>query len=213
VVKETYQNHQYRFTFPGRAVAEDSIRLLLDKMDSFNARYIVASGSLPPGVSETLYGMIVDKANAMGSKCIVDTSGAALLALQNKKAFLIKPNRSELCKLIGIEKIAHDAVPEAAGKVIDKGFAEWVAVSMGAEGAWLISKTEAFFCKAPKVDRKSTVGAGDSMVAGITYMFSKGASPEEAIRFGVCCGSAATMNEGTQLFKKEDVYALYSAKK
>jgi 6-phosphofructokinase 2 len=57
---------------------------------------------------------------------------------------------------------------------------------------------------------KSTVGAGDSMVAGITYMFSKGATPQEAIRFGVCCGSAATMNEGTQLFRKEDVYRLYA---
>ena len=61
-----------------------------------------------------------------------------------------------------------------------------------------------------KVEKKSTVGAGDSMVAGITYMFSQGATPEEAIRFGVCCGSAATMNEGTQLFDKEVVYMLYN---
>ena len=60
------------------------------------------------------------------------------------------------------------------------------------------------------MERKSTVGAGDSMVAGITYMFSQNASPEEALRFGVCCGSAATMNEGTQLFDKKDVYTLYS---
>jgi 6-phosphofructokinase 2 len=213
IVKETHQNHQYRFTFPGRPVTEDSIHLLLDKIDSFTAEYIVASGSLPPGVSHDLYGMIVEKAHTIGAKCIVDTSGAALQSLEKKKAFLIKPNRSELCKLIGIEKIEHDEVPRAARKVIDQDFAEWIAVSMGAEGAWLVSKKEAFFCKAPQVERKSTVGAGDSMVAGITYMFSKGASPEESIRFGVCCGSAATMNEGTQLFKKEDVYALYSAKK
>jgi 6-phosphofructokinase 2 len=209
VVKEIYQNHQYRFTFPGRPIAETSLRLLMDKIQSFNAEYIVASGSLPPGISHEFYGMIVEKANSMGAKCIVDTSGAALQSLENKKAFLIKPNRSELCKLIGIDKIEHKEVPEAAKKIIDKDFAEWIAVSMGADGAWLVSINEAFFCKAPQVVRKSTVGAGDSMVAGITYMFSKGASPEEAIRFGVCCGSAATMNEGTQLFKKEDVYLLY----
>jgi 6-phosphofructokinase 2 len=210
VVKEILQNHQYRFTFPGRAVAEDSIRLLMDKIDASPYNYIVASGSLPPGVSHELYGMIVEKALTIGAKCIVDTSGAALQSLENKKAFLIKPNRSELCKLVGIEKIEHNDVPEAARKIIDKGFAEWVAVSMGADGAWMVSNSEAFFCKAPQVERKSTVGAGDSMVAGITYMFSKGASPEDAIRFGVCCGSAATMNEGTQLFKKEDVYALFN---
>ncbi len=210
VVKEILQNHQYRFTFPGRAVAEDSIRLLMDKIDASPYNYIVASGSLPPGVSQELYGMIVEKALTIGAKCIVDTSGAALQSLENKKAFLIKPNRSELCKLVGIEKIEHNDVPKAARKIIDKGFAEWVAVSMGADGAWMVSNSEAFFCKAPQVERKSTVGAGDSMVAGITYMFSKGASPEDAIRFGVCCGSAATMNEGTQLFKKEDVYALFN---
>lgn len=209
IVKEAHQNQQFRFTFPGRSVSEESIHLLMDKMSSFKPHYIVASGSLPPGVSHEFYGMIVDKANTIGARCIVDTSGAALQSLQNKKAFLIKPNRSELCKLIGIDKIEHEEVPEAARKIIDKDFAEWIAVSMGADGGWLISKTEAFFCKAPQVARKSTVGAGDSMVAGITYMFSKGASPEEAIRFGVCCGSAATMNEGTQLFKKHDVYLLY----
>jgi len=209
VVKETNTNHQFRFTFPGRAVTEDAIQTLIDKINDFNPKYIVASGSLPPGLPHEMYGRIVERTNAIGAKCIVDTSGAALQSLENKKAFLIKPNRSELCKLIGIEKIEHDEVPRAARKVIDQDFAEWIAVSMGAEGAWLVSKKEAFFCKAPQVERKSTVGAGDSMVAGITYMFSKGASPEEAIRFGVCCGSAATMNEGTQLFDQETVYALY----
>jgi 6-phosphofructokinase 2 len=210
VVKETNTNHQFRFTFPGRAVTEDAIQTLIDKINDFNPKYIVASGSLPPGLSHEMYGRIVERANAIGAKCIVDTSGVALQSLENKKAFLIKPNRSELCKLIGIEKIEHEEIPQAARKVIDKGFAEWIAVSMGADGAWLVSKDEAHFCEAPKVEKKSTVGAGDSMVAGITYMFSKGATPEECIRFGVCCGSAATMNEGTQLFDKEVVYMLYN---
>ncbi len=210
VVKETNTNHQFRFTFPGRAVTENDIKILIDKVNDYNPQYIVASGSLPPGLPHEIYGMIVEKANAVGAKCIVDTSGAALQALENKNAFLIKPNRGELCKLLGKEKIAHDDVPHAARQVIQKGYATWVAVSMGPDGAWLVSKEEAYFSEAPKVEKKSTVGAGDSMVAGITYMFSKGATPGEAIRFGVCCGSAATMNEGTQLFDKEVVYMLYN---
>jgi 6-phosphofructokinase 2 len=209
VVKETDTNNQYRLTFPGKTVTESAIHELIDQINSFNASYIVASGSLPPGLPDHLYGLIVDRAHTAGARCIVDTSGAALQSLQNKKAFLIKPNRGELSKLIGIEKIEHDEVPKAARQVIQNGYAEWVAVSMGPDGAWLVSMNEGYYCEAPKVEKKSTVGAGDSMVAGITYMFSKGATPKEAVRFGVCCGSAATMNEGTQLFDKDMVYALY----
>jgi 6-phosphofructokinase 2 len=210
VVKESSFNNQYRFTFPGRAISEEAVRQLIDKITSYNPKFIVASGSLPPGLPDYFYGLIVEKAEVIGAKCIVDTSGAALKSLENKKAFLIKPNRGELCKLLGIEKIEKDEVPDAAKQAIKNGYAEWIAVSMGGDGAWLVSKEERYYCNAPKVERKSTVGAGDSMVAGITYMFSQNASPEEALRFGVCCGSAATMNEGTQLFDKETVYALYN---
>lgn len=210
VVKESSLNNQYRFTFPGRTINEEAIHELIEKIHSFHPTLIVASGSLPPGLPDYFYGLIVEKAAAIGAKCIVDTSGAALKSLENKNAFLIKPNRGELCKLLGIEKIEKEEVPDAAMQAAINGYAGWIAVSMGGEGAWLVSKAERYYCNAPKVERKSTVGAGDSMVAGITYMFSQNASPEEALRFGVCCGSAATMNEGTQLFDKENVYALYA---
>jgi 6-phosphofructokinase 2 len=85
-----------------------------------------------------------------------------------------------------------------------------MAVSMGPDGAWLVTESEEFYCKAPAVEKKSTVGAGDSMVAGMTYMLSTRQPLEEVIRFGVACGTAATMNAGTQLFKAEDVQQLYS---
>jgi 6-phosphofructokinase 2 len=100
-------------------------------------------------------------------------------------------------------------VPAAAQQIIADGYAEIVAVSMGPQGAWLVSKDEKYFAAAPKVAKRSTVGAGDSMVAGITYMLQQNRSLQEAIAFGVACGSAATMNEGTQLFKREDVERLY----
>jgi 6-phosphofructokinase 2 len=61
----------------------------------------------------------------------------------------------------------------------------------------------------PTVKKQSTVGAGDSMVAGMVWMLEQGRSLSETVRFGVACGTAATMNPGTQLFKKEDVYRLY----
>lgn len=211
VVLETSKNNQYRFTFPGRAVEEETIVTLVDHIRSFSPSFVVASGSLPPGLPDYFYGLIVKNAAAVGARCIVDTSGAPLQALKGKKAFLIKPNIGELCKMLDLEYLQKHEVPAAAQQAIRDGYAEMMAVSMGADGAWLVTKDEKHFAAAPQVEKRSTVGAGDSMVAGITYMLQKGASLPETIRFGVACGSAATMNQGTQLFNRVDAERLYQA--
>ncbi|HSC54232.1 MAG TPA: 1-phosphofructokinase family hexose kinase [Phnomibacter sp.] len=209
IMLETSTNSQFRYTFPGLAVEEKAIIELIDSIKSFAPTFIVASGSLPPGLPPYFYGLIVKTANAIGAKCIVDTSGDALEALRGRNAFIIKPNIGELCKLLNTEYIDKADVPNAARQVLNDGFAEMAAVSMGPLGAWLITKTEQFFAPAPDVPKRSTVGAGDSMVAGITYMLQKGSSLTEAISMGVACGSAATMNEGSQLFNAEDARNLY----
>lgn len=210
VVLETSANNQYRFTFPGREVKEETIKTLIEEIRSFAPSYVVASGSLPPGLPDYFYGLIVKNAATVGAKCIVDTSGAALQALKGKHTFLIKPNISELCTMLNVNEIRKDEIPAAARQAIADGFAEIIVVSMGPAGAWLISSEKKYFIQAPVVKKKSTVGAGDSMVAGITAMLQKQHSLKEAIAFGVACGSAATMNEGTQLFNKADAEHLYS---
>jgi len=210
IVNEIEKNDQYRFTFPGRQVQETTIHTLVDHIRSFAPTYVVASGSLPPGLPDYFYGLIVKNATAVGARCIVDTSGPALEALRGKGTYLIKPNISELCKLLQVDKLADDEVSTAAQQIITDGYAEMVAVSMGPQGAWLITKNEKHFAAAPQVEKRSTVGAGDSMVAGITYMLQQNCSLQQAIAFGVACGSAATMNEGTQLFKKEDAEKLFA---
>ena len=209
VVLESETNNQYRFTFPGRAIEEAVIKKLIDDILSFSPEYVVASGSLPPGLPDYFYGLIVKTANSVGAKCIVDTSGPALQALKGKHAFLIKPNIGELCKMLGITHLEGNQVPDAAQQAVRDGFAELIAVSMGPDGAWLVTGEKKYFAAAPPVKKRSTVGAGDSMVAGITYMLQQKKSLQQVINFGVACGSAATMNEGTQLFKPEDVQELY----
>ena len=87
--------------------------------------------------------------------------------------------------------------------------AEIVVVSLGTQGAILVSKEQIEFVKAPKVTKKSTVGAGDSMVGGMVWALSQNKTLKEVIQWGVSCGTAATMNEGTQLFKKEDAIKLF----
>lgn len=209
IVLETNTNKQYRFTFPGKEIDEQAIHDLLDDLQSFAPSFVVASGSLPPQLPPLFYGLIVEKTKALNAKCVVDTSGDALKALEGRNAFMIKPNVGELCKILGIERLEKNEVDDAALQLIENNYAENVVVSMGAEGAWLVNKTEKHFVAAPQVKKISTVGAGDSMVAGIIYMLQKESSLKKAIKFGVACGSAATMNAGTELFHKEDVYKIY----
>ena len=209
VVLESETNHQFRFTFPGKSIEESVFKNLIDDIRSFSPAYVVASGSLPPGLPVHFYGLIVKTANSVGAKCIVDTSGPALQALRGKHAFLIKPNIGELCKMLNVDSLQNNEVHDAAQQAVRDGFAELIAVSMGPEGAWLVTADEKYFAAAPAVKKKSTVGAGDSMVAGITYMLQQQQPLQQVINFGVACGSAATMNEGTQLFKIEDVHKLY----
>jgi len=83
-------------------------------------------------------------------------------------------------------------------------------VSMGAAGATLVTKNETYQVIPPPVKRNSTVGAGDSMVAGIVLRLSKGRSLLEATQYGVACGTAATMNTGTLLCSLEDAEKLFA---
>ena len=209
VVLEEQTNNQFRFTFPGIAVEEAAIINLVDQLRNFTPAYVVGSGSLPPGLPPYFYGLIVKNAAAIGAPCIIDTSGEALKALKGKGAFLIKPNIGELCQMLNIEHLHKNEVDDAASQAVKDGYAQVVAVSMGPLGAWLVSASEKHYAPAPEVPRRSTVGAGDSMVAGITYSLQKGRSLREALALGVACGSAATMNSGTQLFNAPDAWRLF----
>ena len=209
IVLEESANNQYRFTFPGRSVMEETIQSLLDQIRNFNPVFVVASGSLPPGLPDYFYGLIVKNAASAGARCIVDTSGVALQALKGKHVFMIKPNISELSKMLNIEQLEKKDIADAAQQAVFDGFSEMIIVSMGAEGAWLVTKDEKHFAAAPSVKKRSTVGAGDSMVAGMVFMLQQQRSLKEVVSFGVACGTAATMNEGTKLFNKEDAEHLY----
>lgn len=209
VVLESEANNQFRFTFPGRTFGEQVLKDMIEGIRSYSPEFVVASGSLPPGLPDYFYGLIVKTANSVGAKCILDTSGPALQALKGKHAFLIKPNISELGKMLNIPELENKDVPDAAEQAVRDGFAEIIVVSMGADGAWLVTAEKKYFALAPPVKKKSTVGAGDSMVAGITYMLQQKQTFGQALNFGVACGSAATMNDGTQLFNPADVQRLY----
>ncbi|MEO7960612.1 MAG: PfkB family carbohydrate kinase, partial [Ginsengibacter sp.] len=123
-------------------------------------------------------------------------------------SYLVKPNIGELSVLAGRDEMDIIEIELVAKEIVSKGKCEIMVVSMGNTGAMLITKNEVYKVAAPIVKKKSTVGAGDSMVAGIVLSLSRGNSLKESLEFGVACGTAATMNMGTELCKYEDVKKL-----
>lgn len=202
-------NSQYRFGFTGAVISPAEKEDIFSKMKSITTELLVLSGSINEGLPTDFYKQIAQIAKEKNTKVIVDTSGESLEKILEIGVYLIKPNVGELAKLVGVERLEMDEVNEAAKKIIDQGGAEIVVVSLGPQGAVLVTKDSYDYVPAPNVVKKSTVGAGDSMVGGMVWALSQNKSMKEVIRWGVACGSAATMNEGTQLFKAEDAEKLF----
>ena len=210
VVLETASNQQYRFGMPGPTISEPEWQACLKSIEKIkDVEYIVASGSLPPGIPTDIFARIAFIARKKKARLIVDTSGEALKQAVQAGVYLIKPNLGELSSLLGKEELNIELVDDAAREVIGKGNCEVVVVSMGPAGAMLVTKELALQIMPPAVKRKSTVGAGDSMVAGIALSLTRNKSLTEAVQYGVACGTAATMNHGTELCRKEDAEHLY----
>jgi 6-phosphofructokinase 2 len=211
VISEHTSKHQYRIVVDGPVISEAIYNALLQKLISLDPfpEYVVASGSLPLGIPENYYALIARIVREKGARFILDTSGNPLKLALKEGVYLVKPNLGELSKISGSDQLALDDVDEAAQELISQGICEVVVVSMGAAGAMLVTKDMYKIFPAPAVPRKSTVGAGDSMVAGLVWSLQQGKSLEEMTMMGVACGTAATMNEGTKLFLKDDVLRLY----
>lgn len=209
-ITETGHNQQYRFTLPGTELSEKQADACLAIIKKLKPEYLVASGSLPPGLPEDYYEKIARFAHKIKARFILDTSGKALVRAADEGVFLLKPNLAELSALVGVKKLEMDQVDDAALELVGKGKCEVVAVSLGSQGC-LLATAEGFeHIPAPTVEKQSTVGAGDSMVAGMVWSLSQGKSYLEMAQLGVACGSAATMNKGTELFHAKDAFRLYN---
>lgn len=210
IVFDNSTGQQFRFGMPGSEVQEKEWQQVLALIEKEkDAAFIVASGSLPPGVPVDIYARIAALAKKQNTKLIVDTSGEALQQAAKEGVYLLKPNLAELSSLVGKEEINAEQVDDVAREIIKKGKCEVVVASLGQAGAMLITKDKAMQATPPAVSKKSTVGAGDSMVAGIVLSLFKGWALEDALCYGVATGTAATMNPGTELCRLEDVKKLF----
>lgn len=205
-------NLQYRFITPGIAVKEIHWQECLKSVENINdIDYIVVSGSMQQGFPHDIFQRISIIAKKKNAKLVIDIPAETLQEYPVSGAYLLKPNLNELSMLAGKDELHGDEIATAARTIISKNICEVVVVSMGAAGALLVTKDIAEQFMAPPVKRKSTVGAGDSMLAGIVMFLSAGKNIKEAVRYGVACGTAATLNEGTQLCSLADAEKLYKA--
>ena len=210
IVLDKSNDQQYRFGMPGTALLKSEWNQCLAALkDIHGIEFIVASGSLPPGVPLEIHARLAKIAKKKNAKLIVDTSGEALQHAVDEGVYLLKPNLGELATLVGVDKISDSQIHDIAKDLINKAVCRIIVISMGEKGAMLVTKNESHSVKPPTVKRKSTVGAGDSMVAGIVLSLFKRRPLEEVLRYGVACGTAATMNPGTELCKKTDVDKLF----
>ncbi len=181
----------------GPAVPPETLEQLVGKLSALPAGGgLVLAGSVPPSLPADTYARLLRRVEGKDLLTVVDTSGDALLAALSCRPFLIKPNLEELGQACGIE--VHDVMTakECARELQDRG-ARNVAVSMGEKGALLVEENgKALFCRAPKGISVSTVGAGDSLVAGFLYGWQLHGTLEGALRWGVAAGSATAFSQG-----------------
>ena len=210
IVFDQSTQKQYRFGMPGPKIEKDEWEAVLNIINNTNEiDYLVASGSLPEGVPIDFFNKISKIAQLKGFKFIADTSGPALQKALQESVFLVKPNLNELSSLVSKTDLKIEEVPAIAKEFIQKGKCQYMVVSLGAQGAMLITANECVQMVPPKVNSISTVGAGDSTVAGITFSLSKGENIIDAVKYGIACGTAATLNPGTELCHKRDADEIF----
>ena len=165
--------------------------------------YVVISGNPPKFVNDNFYAQLVVTLRGNGVKVILDTDGEALKKGAGAGPFLIKPNIHEFGRLVEKNVLSVEEIIEYSKDYRDT--VENIVVSLGAKGVIGISGNDVYYATPPKIRVGSSIGAGDSLVAGLAYALSEQHDIEEAIALGVACGTASTLNPGIELCKKEDV--------
>jgi 1-phosphofructokinase len=184
--------------FPGTPLSPEDIATLRKQIEALDAPWFILGGSLPPGVDPAIYRDLVNTLKALGRKVVVDTSEEPLRLVLQAAPTIIKPNIHELEALLGETLRDEEAVIAAARSLVARGIG-LVVVSMGKEGACFVTADRVVIARPPDAEVRSTVGAGDAMVAGIVSAQIRGLSLEDCARLGTAFSvEVLTRGEGSQ---------------
>lgn len=167
--------------FPGPTATPGNLDSLNLQLAALEAGCFVLAGSLPPGVAATAYRELITTLRARGKRVVLDASGEALRLGLEARPHLFKPNIYELGELLG-KSLHNEREIIAAARELNAAGVETVVVSMGRDGAVFVTATEAVIARPPAVEVRSTVGAGDAMVAGLIAAQARKLAPADCAR-------------------------------
>lgn len=195
---------------PGPEITGADLKNFYEKLETLKkGDILVLSGAVPPCLPDFTYALIMEKLEKSGVKIVVDAAGQLLLKALSCRPFLVKPNIDELEQLFSIHIETKAELIKYALELRNMG-AENALVSLGPAGAILAGSDGCVYeCAAPSGQPRSTVGAGDSMVAGFLYGYKHaeaGKRLSDGLKYGVCAGSASAFSSA--LASREDILLL-----
>lgn len=194
---------------PGPQVSEGALQQLQQKLSEAvrPGDLLILSGSLPAGIEPGLYLRWTMHFKELGAIVLLDADGEALKRGLHAAPYLIKPNNDELARLKGVNSLNEEEMIHIGKELLDAGIRD-VVISLGGDGAIFVSEQGVFRAKGLDVPVKSTVGAGDSMVAAMAFGLERDISRTEQIALAMAMGAASVMCDGTQPPEVKTVYKL-----
>lgn len=209
-VFERKTGHEYRFTPNGPEMSRAELDACLEAIRSADFDTFVASGSIPLGAPTDILAEVADIVHARGARFVLDSSGAGLRVTLDKAKHvtLVKPSLGELESLVG-RRLDHRSAEQAARDLVATGRIDIVAVTMGAVGAFVATRERCYRIKAPKVEARSAVGAGDAFVGTLTLAISRNEPLEEALMMAAAAGAATALTPVAKVCARHDVLRLH----
>ena len=196
---------QYEITSVGPEVPAEALACVSDCFVKQAGNGIaVLSGLLPPGVPDDTYRELTERVKHQGGRVVLDAHGEPLLKALEAKPWLLRLNTYVLEITTKRRMDTNEQVAEVARSIQQQGV-EYVCVTLGEKGAVLVDANNSYHCTAPRIHKQSTVGGGDSLVAGLIASALKKQTAQQMLRFGVICGSATAGHPGTELFTRDEI--------
>ena len=213
-IRENFTFHhengtETRISFSGFAVDDGILREVLDKILIEDDTIVTFTGRIPAGVSKEKAKEFLKTLQSKGARIVLDSKSFTIEDIFEIKPWLIKPNQEEISDYLGCEIKTLSQVFEKAAVFTDHGITNTM-VTLGDQGAALLTKDNAYIATCPAITAISTIGAGDSTIAGFLAGTYAGDGAEGSLKTAVSYGTAACLTSGTLPPKKEDIDKIYT---
>lgn len=212
IIEEETSNSHYHFIMPGSTLQNSEWQQCLEALAAVDPspEYIVASGTLAPGVPQDFYARVAKTASDCNARLLLNTTGEAILSVLDHGIFLLKLSMRDLQAITQQEIDDEQGQERALMQFIEKNHTKIAVLSLGKAGALVASHRGTHRLRAPSVPVKSDVGAGDSLLAGIVLKLAQRESLKKALCYGIAAGTATVMVPDSELCRLEDVEKLYT---